>query len=241
MKFAVISDIHSNLEALKKSVSLIKQENVDDVLCLGDIIGYGANPRECIDIIKELTIATVGGNHDFGVVGKTKMESWSNDAITAVHWTRSILDDVRLKFIEHLPYSYRYHNKLFVHASPVTPPQWNYIFTKHKADEAFTQFDEEICFIGHSHQPIIWTENDSQFYPVPNKDITLRPTNRYIINVGSVGQPRDGDKRGAFVIFNEENFSIKFIRFEYPISKTQNKILDAGLPGLLAKRLELGR
>jgi len=235
MRIAIISDIHSNLEALTKALEIIDTKNIDEIVCLGDIVGYGANPNECVEIIKKRAKYVVMGNHDFAVaVDPTELVYFNSYARESDLWTRSVLTEENLEFLRSLPFTISIKNLLFVHSSPAQPREWEYIFTEAQAKVQFKYFTEKICFIGHSHLPGIFP--DTGFY-----NGKIDKNNRYIINVGSIGQPRDGDWRLSFGIFDTDTWTYENIRSEYEVDKASLKILQNGLPDFLARRIIIGR
>ncbi|MCD6595947.1 metallophosphoesterase family protein [bacterium] len=245
MKIGFLSDIHANLEALETAISILHNENVDKIYCIGDIIGYGANPASCIDIIEKECDGIVAGNHDWASIGKTDITYFNMYGRKAILWTAKKLSPYHKSFLAELPLFLANRNWCIVHSTPIEPVKWHYVFTPTQALHQFNHFDEKVCFIGHSHSPIIFTDKggyDKIFIPQDNKTklIKLADYTRYIINVGSVGQPRDGDSRGSLAIYDADEKTVEFVRFEYQIAKTQQKILDAELPKFLAERLSQG-
>jgi len=235
MRIAIISDIHSNLEALTKALEIIDTKNIDEIVCLGDIVGYGANPNECVEIIKKRAKYVVMGNHDFAVaVDPTELVYFNSYARESDLWTRSVLTEENLEFLRSLPFTISIKNLLFVHSSPAQPREWEYIFTEAQAKVQFKYFTEKICFIGHSHLPGIFPETGLY-------NGKIDKNNRYIINVGSIGQPRDGDWRLSFGIFDTDTWTYENIRSEYEVDKASLKILQNGLPDFLARRIIIGR
>ncbi len=232
MRFAIISDIHSNLEALNRAFELIDQESVDQVVCLGDIVGYGANPNECVNLVRSRCRIILRGNHDAAATNFANAESFTKNARIAAEWTGHELSDVNRKFLEELPYTHHADGILFVHASPFQPESWHYVLSEEDLEAAFRSFTEQICFIGHSHFPGIFSEDG------PAK--TVSRALRHVVNVGSIGQPRDGNSRLSFGIFDSEHWHYRNIRSEYPVRTAAEKILQAGLPRALADRLTLG-
>lgn len=232
MRFAIISDIHSNLEALTKAFELIDQESVDEVVCLGDVVGYGANPNECVGLVRQRCQTVLRGNHDAAAVYEQNAESFTKNARIAAEWTRLQLLPENRKFLEELPYTARRDGILFVHSSPYQPESWFYVLSEEDLEVAFQNFSEQICFIGHSHFPGIYSEDG------PAKAVSR--ASRFLVNVGSIGQPRDGNSNLSFGIFDTGNWNYRNIRSEYPIKIAAEKILRAGLPRALSDRLALG-
>jgi len=235
LRIAIISDIHSNLEALTKAFEIIDTKNVDEIVCLGDIVGYGANPNECVEFIRKRVKYVVMGNHDYAVaVDPAELFYFSSYARESDLWTREVLTKENLDFLKSLPFTISLKNLLFVHSAPAQPREWEYIFTEAQAKVQFQYFKEKICFIGHSHFPGIFPENG--FY-----NGKLDRNTRYIINVGSIGQPRDGDWRLCFGIFDMGTWTYEEIRSEYDVEKASVKIIQNGLPEFLARRILIGR
>ena len=242
MRIAIISDIHSNLEALNAVLDYTKTEHIDEYICTGDIVGYGANPNECIDIVKELTNRIVAGNHDFGVCNLTDTSYFNNVAKKAIEWTKKEIKNENMDFLKSLPLIIEYKNMLFVHSAPSSPARWNYILSMFDAMNEFNFFENPLCFVGHSHQPVIFSINyDCEIGTSVENSITLNKKKRYIINSGSVGQPRDGNPKASFLIYDTDKKSITISRISYDIKKAQRKIIEVGLPSFLAERLEIGR
>jgi predicted phosphodiesterase len=232
MRFAIISDIHSNLEALTRAFELIDQESIHDVICLGDIVGYGANPNECVSLVRSRCRIALRGNHDSAAINLSVAESFTRNARIAAEWTGRELSDSSREYLEGLPYTHRMEEILFVHSSPYEPEAWYYVLSEEDLEAAFQSFTERICFIGHSHFPGIFSEEG----PV----VAVDRSQRYLVNVGSIGQPRDGNAKLSFGIFDRETWTYRNIRSEYPIRAAAEKIIRAGLPRALADRLTLG-
>jgi putative phosphoesterase len=232
MRFAIISDIHSNLEALTKAFELIDQESVQEIVCLGDVVGYGANPNECVSLVKSRCRIVLRGNHDAAAVDSQNAESFTKNARIAADWTRQQLSQENRLFLKELPYTFSRDEILFVHASPFQPESWYYVLSEEDLEVAFQNFTEHVCFIGHSHFPGVFSEDG------PAK--TVSRGSRFLVNVGSIGQPRDGNSKLSFGIFDTEMWSYRNIRSEYPIQLAAEKILRAGLPRSLSDRLALG-
>jgi predicted phosphodiesterase len=231
-RIAILSDIHSNLEALNRALELIDQESVREIVCLGDIVGYGANPNECVELIRSRCRIVLRGNHDAAAVNPLNAESFTRNARIAADWTRQQLSEANKQFLAELPFTAHQDGILFVHSSPYQPQSWYYVLSEEDLAVAFQSFSERICFIGHSHFPGIFTEDG----PVRSINRTLR----HLINVGSVGQPRDGNSKLSFGFFDTEAWSYRNVRSEYPVQIAAEKIIRAGLPRALADRLALG-
>jgi len=225
LKIAYISDIHSNLEALETTLQEITQRNIQEICCLGDIVGYGADPNVCVDRIREVTHEAIAGNHDFAVVGLTSTQYFNSYAQEAIRWTSQQLSETNKLFIKELPLTCSQNGVLCVHSTPTNPEDWDYIFSREEAQRQFGAFKEQMCFIGHSHIPA---------------EFQSRNKKQRIINVGSVGQPRDRDPRLSFVIYDTESREIERIRLKYDVETTAAKIRKVGLPEFLAERLLWG-
>ncbi|MCI4624816.1 MAG: metallophosphoesterase, partial [Candidatus Magnetoovum sp. WYHC-5] len=205
MPYAVISDVHSNLSALHAVLKDIeRRQEVSAVYFTGDVVGYGPKPDECIDIIKEHCNICLAGNHDWAVIGYTDISYFNENALKASLWTRSVISDEHIeditnfKIIKKMPDL----NAMFVHSTPDAPEDWKYIFTTSDAEHCFQHFDHQFCFIGHSHFPGIFEKKADGDIVEYKGSIKINETSRYIINSGSVGQPRDGDPRASYVYIN---------------------------------------
>jgi len=241
MKHAILSDIHGNLEAFQAVLKDLSQEKIDQVFFLGDIVGYGADPDKCIESIQELTSCVVAGNHDWAAVGLTDTSYFNPAAKTAVEWTAKKISENHQEFLKKLPLLQNHPNLTLVHAAPHQPEEWDYTRSPHEASLSFQHFDQQICFIGHSHVPLAFEQNEEgTTYVLPYTTFTLRDSYRYIINTGSVGQPRDGDSRASYGIYSPDDSRFILKRISYNIKRAQKKILDAGLPHFLALRLASG-
>jgi predicted phosphodiesterase len=240
-KYAIISDIHGNLEALEAVLADIEQERVDRILCLGDLVGYGPNPEECIDLAIDKSDIVIAGNHDWTAIGLTSLEYFNPHARIAIEWTIEILSERCLALLEKLPIIKRIQDKsiFLVHSTPYNPDEWNYIFTVEEALANFKYLPDRICLIGHSHVPMIIEQApDGEIMAYTNEG-EFQNNHRYIINVGSVGQPRDGNPDAGYAILENNRIQIK--RVPYNIGKVQAKMRSIGLPTFLSERLAEGR
>lgn len=240
MKIAIVSDVHSNLEALERVLEEIQNEKVEQIYSLGDMVGYNANPVECLQLIREKNVLCVAGNHDYASVGLTDIEFFNPFAKKAALWSGKQLKLQDRDFIQSLPLVRNLDTITFVHATLDHPEEWGYILSEKEAAESFRFQQTPLCFVGHSHYPGVFEEGGS-IQLSPEGPIKLKKGARHIVNVGSVGQPRDGDPRSCFVIFDPDHGTVDFRRLDYDIEKTQEKVLAAGLPEFLAARLALGR
>ncbi|MBL7170539.1 MAG: metallophosphoesterase family protein [Candidatus Omnitrophica bacterium] len=243
MRYAIFSDIHSNLEAYKASLEVMLNEKVDQYICLGDIVGYGANPKECIsltqELIKEKGCICIAGNHDAAAAEMIPVSLFNPLAQEAIVWTKKIIDQNENEFLSTLPLLKSERDCVFVHASLDKPQEWQYVYTIDEAYKNFELFKEKACFIGHSHIPVIFKGGKNFEYFV-SPSIKIEEGFRYIVNAGSIGQPRDHDPRACFLIYDTEKCTFEYKRVQYDIAGAQTKIRKAGLPEMEAMRLAIG-
>ncbi len=232
MKYAIISDIHANLEALKKAMTIIEGKHVDEIICLGDVVGYGANPNECIDLVRRVCSTIVLGNHDEAALDPAGPHDFNPIAQKAIEWTAEQLTDESRSFLSSAPMIEKKDNILLVHSSPRSPELWDYVITPDDAIAAIHCFEEKICFIGHTHVPGTFSSS--------GRAKSISADEKYLVNVGSVGQPRDGNPMLAFGIFDSTSWNYELIRSDYDIDGAAEKILNAGLPRELGYRLMYG-
>jgi diadenosine tetraphosphatase ApaH/serine/threonine PP2A family protein phosphatase len=236
--YVIISDLHANLEAVETCFREIDSMKADRIICLGDLVDYCAQPNEVIDIVRSRCDVVIMGNHDEAQVDDFVCDGFSESArISSVH-TRTVIKPEHKQYITSLPYSHTENGLRFVHASPLNPQEYDYVLDKYSALANFRSYDESICFIGHSHQPVVFAE--SRLGIKLTKPDDVKKGRRYIVNVGSVGQPRDGDPRLAFGLFDSDNFVYSLIRLEYDVDTASKKIEKEGLPQRLADRLFRG-
>lgn len=244
MRIAILSDVHGNLEALEAVLEHISGESVDRVVCLGDLVGYGADPNPCCDRIPEVAEEVVAGNHDHASVGLTDMSDFHPAAREAAQWTDEILSGSHRRYLESLPFTMilAEGEATLVHATPSRPEAWQYLYDPLEAAQEFEAFTTQCCFVGHTHYPIAFVQNPSgEVAGVPLDRMRVQDSYRYIINVGSVGQPRDGDPRAAYAVYDYEAGTLDLYRVDYDVETAREKILKAGLPPVLAERLGYGR
>lgn len=241
MKFGIVSDIHANLAALQAVLSLLRAQGATRFICLGDIVGYGPDPNACIEAVRELRGHVVAGNHDLGAVGRTPTADFNTPAQSALDWTRKQLTRDNRLYLEGLPLTDTCDVLRLVHASPSAPDQWEYLFTLREAEDEIDSFDEPVCLVGHTHYPFaVERQRGGDCRLVRHEIFELRPGTKYVINAGSVGQPRDGNPRACCLLFDSHAGTMSFLRAEYDVAATQQKIRDAGLPEFLATRLSTG-
>ncbi len=238
MKIVVLSDIHSNLAALRTALDYIVRLKPDKIVCLGDIVGYGPRPNECVELIQQHCQIYLMGNHDHAVLGLTDTYHFNQYAREAINWTRRALTIQNKAFLENLAFFHSESEILYVHSTPVQPEEWHYILSEYEARQYMQDIKQRLCFIGHSHIPVVFSSADSAKY---REEFDVSDKNKkFIINVGSIGQPRDGDARLCFVVYDTEKQKIKYIRLEYSIKETYQEILENKLPPFLAMRLFTG-
>jgi diadenosine tetraphosphatase ApaH/serine/threonine PP2A family protein phosphatase len=233
VRLALLSDIHSNLPALEAVMANVDQERPDAILCLGDVVGYGADPAECIAIVRERCDAVVLGNHDLAVATGEGIEMLPSHGQVAAEHNAEMLTDADLEWLEDLPLTHVIHDVTMAHASPQFPERWMRIESFYLAQEQFRHFDTDICFVGHTHLPGVMSETLGVLRP--------RPGHRFIINMGSVGQPRDGDARACMGYFDTESFAFDLKRIPYNVDRARLRIREENLPSSLGKRLERGK
>ncbi len=240
MKYAIIADIHANLEALDVVLQDAKAQQCTHYACLGDVVGYGANPKECLDIVRSMNMPCVKGNHDEYCSIDDTAEGFNPDAGEAVNWTRLQLTPQDRQWLRDLKYIRLVASFSIVHATLDVPQRWGYVFDKLMAAASFTYQNTAVCFFGHTHVPVAFVR-DNMVRGGPYAKFKIEAGRKYFINVGSVGQPRDGNPKASYVVYDLVEGSVELRRLDYDIPKAQQKILAAGLPERLAARLALGR
>ncbi len=235
MKYAIFSDIHANLEALDVVLRDQKEQGCTHMACLGDIVGYGADPKECVDIVRALDIPTVKGNHDEYAAIDGHLEGFNPHAAQAIEWTRKQLSEDDRKWLRELKYLRILHDFTIVHATLDGPQRWGYVFDKLAAAASFTYQRTDVCFIGHTHVPVAFIR-DSVVRGGTYSKFKIDAGRKYFINVGSVGQSRDGVPKATYVIYDLDERTIELRRLDYDIAKAQAKIRAAGLPNRLSDR-----
>ena len=240
LKYAIIGDVHGNLEAFDAVIRDAQSEGVSRFACVGDIVGYNANPRECIEKIRDLDCAAVRGNHDHYCSHDECLKDFHPLAAIPVDWTRNQLGKDHIEFLRNLRMTRMTEGFTLVHSTLDMPEKWGYVFDELEAESNFNYQSTSVCFHGHTHVPAVFEKtNRVQRLLFTRTKVVLGK--KYFINVGSVGQPRDGDPRSAYAIFDIERKEVELRRVPYDIVSAQKKILEAGLPERLAIRLSLGR
>jgi len=240
MTTALISDIHGSIEALDAVLAEIETRRPRRILCLGDIVGYGASPNECLAKVRKHCEVVLLGNHDAAASGGPEAARFNLYARVAAEWTAKTLTRENREYLQRLPVTSSQESFYLVHASPACPRDWEYLLDRFDAEPQFHYFTEPICFIGHTHQPAVYMADPAGCKSLPLSNVTLEPDRRYIVNVGSVGQPRDHDPRACFAVYHEAAGVVEFVRVPYDIEGAQAKIRAAQLPEVLAARLATG-
>jgi len=240
MRYCILSDIHGNWEALKAVLCAAEESSVHEIICAGDVVGYGANPHECIQECLRLRIPCVAGNHDWGACGLFPVDRFNPMAQVAIHWTQHQLLSDDIDFLTHLPLIYQDNWIITVHGTLESPDQFHYLSNETEAREMFSCFKQEVCFVGHTHVPRIFRYNGREAENIKVSSVQIDSGLKFIVNVGSVGQPRDGDPRAAYCIYDVEKRHLELKRVPYSTMDAQQQIRRHGLPDYLAQRLTKG-
>lgn len=241
MRYCILGDIHANLEALTTVVEFAQGQGCEKFVSVGDVVGYGANPRECIAIIRDLNAPVVAGNHDYAVTGKLDVEFFNSYAKAAVLWTRDQLPQEEMTYLKGLRLVQQVDDIItVVHGSLNFPDMFDYIQTSYDAYLSLEALKTKVCFLGHSHVPVSFFSGPAVSYSL-SQEIDLNGYEKVLVNVGSVGQPRDENPKAAVAIYDTDEQKVTLTRLEYDIDKASRKIIDAGLPEILAERLHHGR
>ncbi len=241
MRYAILSDIHSNLEALEAVIEACHQQNVKNFFCVGDTVGYGANPKECLDFLRKFKITSVAGNHDWAVGGRLDASYFTEEGKEATAWTRSYIPFEYFNYLNALEAVFKNNDLILTHASLDNPERFEYLHDISKAPDTFNLMDRSVCFIGHTHIPKIFIQKGTDVLYSSMSEIEIDPECKYIINTGSVGQPRDGNPMASYGIYDTDMEIVELRRVAYDIATAQEKILEAGLPDFLARRLTVGK
>ena len=229
---AVLSDLHANLEASEAVFAEAERRNADAILCLGDVVGYGPDPSETVDLVRERCEFTILGNHDAAVAQNAEMHVLPKDGQKAAKLHQALLSDDQIEWLSGRPYLAEAYGATFAHAAPDQPDAWPRLDSFAALQAQFSAFDTEICFVGHSHKPAVVSNSLGVFQ--------VRAGHRYLVDVGSVGQPRDHDPRASFAMFDTEAFTVDIVRVHYDVARAASKIVRRGLPPSLAERLRRG-
>jgi len=240
MRIAILSDLHANLEATEAVLADARERECTQYVCLGDVVGYNANPHECVEIVQKLECPVVKGNHDEQASLEESSRDFNPLAEMAINWTREQLTQADKEWLRGLPFTRQVRDFTIVHATLDTPERWDYVFNPLDAVPSFTYQHTTVCFFGHTHVAGAFVRDDG-VKRVKADQLTIEPAKKYFINTGSVGQPRDGDWRAAYCIFHTDKNVVEQRRVKYGVETAMEKIIKAGLPRLLAERLKLGR
>ena len=243
MRIGILSDVHSNLEALVAVLRKAEELKIDRLISLGDAVGYGASPEECCQLLKSNTELALLGNHDAAVVGRMDYSYYYGAARQVLDWTAERLSEESFRWLSSLPYTYLYGENIFCsHGAPFEPQAYEYVFSADQIERLLSETLAlpRLSFVGHSHLCKVFRALDEEVMELHETVFELEPSAHYVISVGSVGQPRDYDNRSCFVILDEAAQSIEFIRVAYDITTAAQKILDASLSSSFANRLVLG-
>ncbi len=238
MRIAIIGDIHGNIHALESVEKDIKSQQVDEIVCLGDIVNFGAFPKECLDWVRENCSVVLRGENDTFTAMCDDIILTNPEAIKSADWTYDQLSEKDLEYISNLPLDLDYKNMVLTHDEPSVPGSMHFITSLKDAKETMSCYEEDICFYGHIHIPLIFAKNEESIKLIQNPDIySLKENEKYLVNCGSVGQPRDRDKRASYVIYDTEKNMLEFRKVNYDIEKASKEIINKGLPYIFAKLL----
>jgi diadenosine tetraphosphatase ApaH/serine/threonine PP2A family protein phosphatase len=244
MRYAIISDIHSNLEAFQAVLQDVEARGgAEHIWCLGDIVGYGPDPNECVNLLRQYPHSCIAGNHDWGTLGQVDLSYFNDDASAACRWTGRVLGPDEADYLRGLPLTVSEWGFTLAHGSP-RDPIWEYLLSSDEADWSFYFFETSYCLVGHSHVPLVFESPSGggqtiAYRPSPDVPLVLEQ-NRLIVNPGSVGQPRDADPQASYAVFDTDSNTIRHHRIPYDIAATQRKMSDHGLPPRLISRLSSG-
>jgi predicted phosphodiesterase len=243
MIYALISDVHGNLEALIATMNDIKKRTpAESIAFLGDAVGYGANPNEVLAIINSECNIKLMGNHDYSALGLLDTEDFNPLAQQAIAFTTAILNAEAISILASFKMTAEVEDMLLVHATPEAPAAWNYCLSIHDAERQFRHFKKRLCCLGHSHKPIVYGHTFAgETYTIRPEQVQFEKESRYIVNTGSVGQPRDGDPRSCYALYDSDADTLSYRRVSYDVATAQAKMLAAELPEFLIERLSSGK
>jgi len=242
MKLAFFSDVHANHEALKACFADFKREKAKKIFFLGDAVGYGPNPNKCVELIDKKSDVRLLGNHDAAAIGLLSTDFFNQYAQASMGYTSSTLSEKNFTRIQKFHLEATYDIFKMTHASPKEPSAWGYILDNEDAEESFKYFEQQVCVVGHSHRPVIFKKYKNNRCESCSHDfVKLDPEYRYIINIGSVGQPRDGDSRASYMLFDTDTGIASIKRVEYDFEKTQDSMREVNLPKFLIDRIAIGK
>ena len=242
MRIGIFSDVHANIEAMNAVVDAFRSERIDKYVCIGDVVGYGASPNECCDLIRKLASFTILGNHDAAVAGRMDYSYYYDAARQALDLHARQISPENMQWLRNLPYEVREGDITFCHGSPINLEEFEYIFSVEQATRCLEIWDDlgAVTFIGHSHLCKSFALTKSEVFEVVATKFEIRPEHKYIVSVGSVGQPRDYDPRASYTVYDTEERTFEFLRTSYDIDAAAQKILGSQLERNFANRLFLG-
>lgn len=239
MRVAILSDVHGNLEALEAVLIAIHRESVDRVVVLGDVVGYGPDPVACINRIREASAICLLGNHDQALVDADRLHELNAMARDTLLRSRDLLGTEEMAYLRSFVFRHVEGDAVYTHANPLEPEQWQALYLFEHIDWCLSGLKARIAFVGHTHYPGIYCRMDSTSVPLTSSEVTIG-RHRYLVNVGSVGQPRDGDPRASFALWDRDNDHVELRRVDYAVRRTQEKIHTLGWPSYVAQRLARG-
>lgn len=243
MKYGILGDIHSNLSALEAVLERFHAAGVERILSVGDVVGYGAAPKECIALLRAVEAQVVLGNHDAACTGALDSSAFNAYAQAAVQWTRAVLAEEELEWLSELPLTLDLEHCTVAHGTLASPERFDYIQCTSDADPSLDIMERPVCFVGHTHVPVsllrLKDDRDRTAYTFDTR-IDLNETACALVNAGSVGQPRDEDPRAVYVLYDSDAATVAIERTDYDIDREARRIRDANLPPMLADRLFLG-
>ena len=236
-KTAIFSDIHGNIHALNAVLADARAQGIQNFACLGDIVGYGPNPIDCIATIQKIGCVCVKGNHDEDSSNDRDLHNLNDQARASLEWTRQVLSESQKQWLRNLPYQRRLGRNMLTHSSIESSADWPYIRNRFDAQIDMTSQKVPITFLGHTHIPVSYCKSPDGIATISNNEFEVDPDNKYLINVGSVGQPRDGITEACYIVFDRLARKIDYRRVNYDIDQVIQEIHNSGLPETLAKRL----
>lgn len=239
MKIVVLADIHANLEALEAVLIAASREGAERYFVLGDVVGYGLDPVACINRLKEINAVCVLGNHDAATIAPVQIKGFNSLARETLLWTREIVGEDELDYLKSFPYRHVEFGAAFSHANPVKPEEWQPLLLYEHVAWCFSKLDWKVAFVGHTHHRAVYCKTSSQIAYLTSAKVVLG-RHSYLVNPGSVGQPRDGDWRASYALWDLERSYIELRRVEYPVRRTQEKMAQADWPPYLIQRLSTG-
>jgi predicted phosphodiesterase len=243
MRYAIVSDIHGNVDALRAVLADVEKRAVDSIICLGDIVGYYPDPEECVRLIRRNVAYAVAGNHDYAAIGRIDTQNFTYYAFAAMEWTKRNLSEKAKDYLASLSLVGEVEDMFFTHSSPSNPQDFTYVFPDSEVAifEAFNSLQHRLNFIGHTHWPSIMLQDHDKIMLYTDHCVEIAQKYYYLINVGSVGQPRNFDPRSCYAVYDTMASEVTLIHVEYDFTVTQKKVIENNLPAFLADRLQKGR